>query len=71
MIYNKEHINPDLMKSINKDFIKQKSIYTIASDYSLTYNEVLAILNESGIDIKKLKKVLCQYNLGNEPFIII
>lgn len=71
MIYNKEHIDPDLMKSINKDFIKQKSIYTIASDYSLTYNEVLAILNESGIDIKKLKKVLCQYNLGNEPFIII
>ena len=71
MIYSKETIDPDLLKVVKKDFNKSNSVLHIANKYSLTYNEVLCLLNEAGIKPDRLKKLLCEYDLGSEPFIII
>lgn len=71
MIYNKEGINQDLAAAIKKDFNKSKSVEGIKNKYSLTHNETLGILDYIGVSPNRLIKELYEYDLGDEPIVII
>ena len=71
MIYNKEGIDPYLKEAIRDDFNKSSSVRHISHKYSITHNETLGILDSIGISPNRLLNELCEYDLGNEPFVVI